>query len=139
MSTSVLVTGSLFRSPEQKTSSSGKRYVKATLRAATGDNSPSEFWDLLCFSEAAGAELMRLGDGDRLAAQGSLKIDLYQPENKAPRIQRTVFVDNVLPLRPKPKEKKPKATTPAPAERTPPPQPTSIIPAADGLDDDIPF
>lgn len=135
MSVSVLVSGSLFRSPEQRTSSSGKRYVKATLRAAAADNSTSEFWDLLCFSETAGAELMRLGDGDRLAAQGNLKVDLYQPEGKPPKIQRTIFVDHVLALRPKPKERKA-----APAVSVP--ERVNIVPPASrdqDLDDDIPF
>jgi hypothetical protein len=140
MSVSVLVSGALFRAPEARKSSTGKRYIKASLRVAGADNSPPEFWDLLCFSETAGAELMRLGDGDRLAAQGNLKIDLYQPEGKSPRIQRTVFVDSVLPLRSKPKERKQKTAPPAQAA---PPDRVNIVPPADQsaapFDDDIPF
>jgi single-stranded DNA-binding protein len=140
MTAHVLVTGSLFRAPEQRTSSSGRKYVKATLRASAADNTTSEFWDLLVFSETAGVELLRLGENERLAVQGSLKTELYQPEGKPAKIQRTIFVDHVLALRAAPREKKPKAsgqTTPA----RPPLERVNIIPAvsSDLPNDDIPF
>jgi hypothetical protein len=141
MSASVLVTGILFRPPEQRTSSTGRKYVKATLRAAAADNSTSEFWDLLAFSETAAAELLRLTENDSLAVQGGLKVEIYAPEGKPPRISRTVFVYHVLPLRSPPKQKKAKPpAVPVSARASSSLDRVNILPDAGGdLDDDIPF
>lgn len=141
MSASVLVTGTLFRSPEQRTSSSGRKYVKATLRAAVADNSSSEFWDLLVFSETAAAEFLRLTENDRLAVQGGLKVEIYAPEGKPPRLNRTIFVDHVLALRSPPKQKKAKSASAGQASA---PERRNILPDAQptrsgDLDDEIPF
>jgi hypothetical protein len=140
MSVAVLVSGTLFRVAEQRTSSSGRKYVKATLRAAAADNSTSEFWDLLIFSESAQAELERLGVNERVSVQGALKLELYEPEGKPAKIQRTIFVDYVLALRAPPKEKKKPNSAAAPASQRLPLQPVNIVPAASPeFDDDIPF
>jgi hypothetical protein len=68
MTAFAIVTGSLFRAPEQRTSKAGKPFVTATIRAKDGD--ASQFWRITAFSESAQAELMRLGEGDALAVQG---------------------------------------------------------------------
>jgi single-stranded DNA-binding protein len=136
MTVHILVSGSLFREPQQRTSQSGKRYVVATLKATTTDNSSSDFWSIMCFSESAGAELLRLGINEKLAVQGSLKIETFE-KNGETRISRTIFCDHVLALRAPPKEKKPKA---AAAPEKLPLEPVNIMPAsAPTFDDDIPF
>jgi hypothetical protein len=104
MSVAVLISGSIFREPQQRVSQSGKSYVVATIRAAAADNSGSDFWSIMCFSASAGAELMRLGLNEKLAVQGSLKFEIYNG-----KISRSVFVDAILPLRAPPRERKPKA------------------------------
>jgi hypothetical protein len=138
MTAFVLITGTLFRAAEQKTSQAGKRYVTATVKAASVDASNSEFWSILAFSETAQAELLRLGAGEKLSAQGSLKLTTFESGNGEVRISRTVFADSILALRAPPKAKKPKpaetSTARTPLERV------NILPAAGGdLDDDIPF
>ena len=136
MTVHVLITGSLFRPAEQKTSQSGKRYTVATMKAASVDASNSEFWSVLAFSDTAQAELLRLGVNEKLSVQGGLKLETYAAGNGETRISRTVFADAILPLRAPPKEKKPKpaATPAAPLERV------NIMPATSSdLDDDIPF
>ena len=55
MSAFALITGPLFRAPEQKTAKSRKSYVVATVKVAA-DNA-IDFWNLLAFSESAQAEL----------------------------------------------------------------------------------
>jgi single-stranded DNA-binding protein len=135
MTAFVLITGTLFRPAEQKTSQAGKRYVTATMKAASVDASNSEFWSVLAFSDTAQAELLRLGAGEKLSLQGSLKLTTFETNGET-RISRTVFADAILPLRAPPKEKKPKpvATPQAPLK------PVNIVSAAaDDLDDDIPF
>ncbi|OBS51577.1 hypothetical protein A8B73_15280 [Methylosinus sp. 3S-1] len=99
-----MIAGTLFRAPEQKTAKSGKPYVSATIRCKEGDG--SQFWRIMCFSESASAELMRLADGDALSVQGSMRAELYHPEGGEARINLTVFADAMLPLRPAPKPRK---------------------------------
>jgi single-stranded DNA-binding protein len=140
MSAHVLVTGSLFRAPEQRTSQSGKRYTVATIKAAGADNAPSEFWSVLCFSDTGQKELLRLGLNEKLAVQGALRIETYSTDGET-RISRTVFADSVLALRAPPKEKKPKPSGQTTTQARPPLERVNIMPrASSDLDDDeIPF
>jgi len=146
MSALVLVTGTLFRTPEARTSSNGKRFTRGTIKVSSRDESASEFWTVLSFSETASAELMRLSEGESLSVQGKLKLEIYNPTNGGePRINRTVFVDHVLPLRAAPKQRKPKA--PAPKRDsdfgTSGLKPINIMPEAEPegrwVSDEIPF
>src|SRR5271169_1255851 len=107
MTAFVLVSGTLSRAPELKTAKSGKPYASATIRVAA--DGAAEFWSILAFSEAAQAELMRLGEGDKISAQGSFKVEPYTARDGQTRINRTVFADHVLPLRQPPRERKPRA------------------------------
>jgi hypothetical protein len=81
MSAHVLVTGTLFRPPEQRTSKAHKRFVTATIRAKDGDE--SQWWKVLAFSESIQAELMRLADGDTISVQGAFKAELYDKAGKS--------------------------------------------------------
>jgi single-stranded DNA-binding protein len=135
MSVAVLVTGTLFKEPQQRTSQSGKRYVVATMKAAAADNSSSDFWSILAFGDTAGAELMRLGLNERLAVQGSLKIEAYTKDGET-KISRTVFVDNVMSLRAAERKPKKPASDESLLVETPGTQ-TAGGPAF--FDDDIPF
>ena len=115
MSVHVLVSGSLFKAPEQRTSQAGRRFVSATIRVG-GENRDAEFWSLMVFSDSAQAELLRLGVGDALSAQGSAKFELYQKDGGEVRISRTIFANAILPLRAPPREKKPKAAKASPTQ-----------------------
>jgi single-stranded DNA-binding protein len=137
MSVAILISGSIFKEPQQRTSQSGKSYVVTTIKAAAADNASSDFWSALAFGITAGAELMRLGLNERVAVQGSLKLETFTKDGE-PRISRTIFVDHVLAVRQPPKEKKPKkpaAPEGLPLERA------NIVPSTTSpdLDDDIPF
>jgi single-stranded DNA-binding protein len=131
MTAFALVSGVLFRAPEQKISKAGKPFVTATIKVAA-DNT-ADFWSVLVFSESAQAELLRLGEGDKLSAQGSFKVEPYTARDGQTRISRTLFADHVLALRQPPRERKPKA---AAADAPDLPGPSN-----DGRDfsDDIPF
>jgi single-stranded DNA-binding protein len=147
MTVHVLISGTLFREAESRTSAAGRKYVTATIRAAAADNSSADFWNCLIFSETAAAEMQRLAVGERLAAQGALKVELYEREGQPAKISRTIFVDHVLALRAPPKERKAKA--PAGSKAADAMIKQSIIPdatpetaAAGGpafFDDDLPF
>ena len=125
MTALALITGVLFRSPEQRTSKAGKSYVSATIRAKDGD--ASQFWRVTAFSETAQAELMRLDEGDACTVQGAFKCELYQPEGGEARISLSIVADHVLALRQPPRERK--AKTAGDAARG----------GAAAFDDSIPF
>ena len=93
MSANILLQGSLAKAPESRVSRQGNAFAMATLRVASGNE--SQFWRLFVFSESAQAELMRLGEGDALACQGSPKFELFRPEAGEPacpcRSRSTMF------------------------------------------------
>ena len=80
MSTYVLVSGSLFRPPEQRTSKNGNPFVTATLKAKDGE--AVQWWKVVAFSENAQSELLRLGDGDAVTCQGPLKVETYEKDGE---------------------------------------------------------
>jgi single-stranded DNA-binding protein len=129
MTALALITGVLFRAPEQRTSKSGKPYVTATIRAKDGD--ASQFWRVTAFSETAQAELMRLAEGDSLAVQGSFKAELYTPDGGEMKLSLSIIADRALALRQPPRERK------APASG--PPRDAPSRGGAAAFDDSIPF
>ena len=58
MSAHVLISGTLFRAPEERTGkTSGRNFVAATIKVRDGE--ASQFWRVLAFSDTAQAELLR--------------------------------------------------------------------------------
>lgn len=108
MSAHVLVSGTLFRAPEQKVSKSGKPFVVATIRAKDGE--ASQWWKIIVFSESAGAELLRLADGDAVSVQGALRVETYTKDGET-RINLTCIADAVMALRQPPKQRSKKEPT----------------------------
>jgi single-stranded DNA-binding protein len=145
MSVAVLISGSIFKEPQERTSSSGRKYVTTTLKAAAADNASSDFWSVLAFGTTAGAELMRLAVGERVTIQGGLKLELYTANDGATKISRTIFADHAMALRQPPKERRAKAAKPATSQE----QTTTIADATPAKEtaaggpaffsDDIPF
>jgi len=130
MSAHVLITGNLFRAPEQKSSKAGKSYVVATIRSKESET--SQFWHLTVFSESAQAEIMRLADGDAVSAQGPMKAEVYDG-GSGPKLSLSLIADQVLALR-QPAKTRDKLDAPPP-----PPDPRPRARSFAGLDDDMPF
>jgi hypothetical protein len=137
MSVFVLVSGSLWKNPEQRTSSkSGKLFTVCTVKAGSDDTGGGDFWNILIFSESAQLEMLRLEVGDAVSIRGKLKIETYVAGDGTTKISRTISADAAVGLRPVPREKKPRATKPAPTSL----EPTNIMPSsAPPFDDDVPF
>lgn len=107
MTVAALISGVLYRAPGRRTSQSGKAFVRATIKVQSSTDSGSDFWSVLAFGDTSSAALLELQDGDRLAVQGALKLEIYNG-----KISRTLFADQVLPLRAKKKRKdKPEPAT----------------------------
>jgi len=138
MSAFCLISGTLFRAPEQRMSKNGRAFVVATLRVKDGDG--SQWWKVLAFSESVGAEIMRLGDGDAVSCQGQLKAETYDKDGET-RLSLSVVADAVLALRAAPRQRTPKAE-PGTSRRSDNAERLAHAgsgEAADGLNDDLPF
>src|ERR1700733_4941975 len=111
MSEVALIVGSMFRAPESKIARTGKAYTSATVKiAADGE---AIFWRVFAFSETAQAALMRLGESDKIAVQGTIKLKVYTNKDGEHNVSRPKFPSNVLRLRHQPREGAPKADRPA--------------------------
>jgi single-stranded DNA-binding protein len=130
MSAFAIVTGAVYRAPEQRTSKAGKPFVTATIRAKEGET--TLWWKVVAFSDSAQAELMRLGDS--LSVQGAFKAELYQPEGGEPKVSLSIIADRVLALRQSPASRSAKERK-APKDRDAPYRGG----AAWAFDDSIPF
>jgi single-stranded DNA-binding protein len=132
MTAYALITGTIFRPAQSKMSKAGRPYASCTIKAAT-DGNESDFWNAICFSETATAELLRLEAGDACAVRGKMRLEIFEKNGQA-RISRTIFADAAIGLRPAPRKAK-AATAPAAQE-----QPATTDPAgAPPFDDGIPF
>jgi single-stranded DNA-binding protein len=129
----VLVSGSLFRPPEQRTSKAGKPFTTATIRAKDGE--ASQWWKVVAFSESAQAELSRLSDGDALSIQGALKVETYERDG-ATKLSLSVIAEHVIALRQPPRQRERK-----PADAKPPMSRRERIAGVPdpSLNDDVPF
>lgn len=129
MSITVLIMGALPRAPEAKTSKKGAAYAAASVRVAVGTE--IEFWSALAFDDDAREALLLCTEGEKVALQGSPKFDVGANPQGEVKVRRTLFVEAVLTVRPKPRTRKPKAVTAAPAP---------LLSRAEGeLNDALPF
>lgn len=80
MSIDALIAGKLFRNAEERTGQSGKMFVRAKVRVATGDND-SVFVSVVAFSDSAKAALLALDDGEAVALAGSLTPKVWTDRN----------------------------------------------------------
>jgi single-stranded DNA-binding protein len=136
MTVFVLVSGTLFKPAEERTSSkTGRVFVTATLRVGA-ENGNGEFWRITAFSESVQSELMRLSAGDALSAQGKPQFEIYTSNTGAAKISRSIVADSVLALRAPPKERKPKSP-PVGSKAADAVVKRSIIPPDDDLNDDL--
>ena len=79
-----LIAGRIYGKPTERTSKTGKPFVVAKVRAATGDGE-SMFINVLAFSDSAQAALLALADGDSVAVTGPLKVGVWTDKTGAHR------------------------------------------------------
>lgn len=111
-----LITGVLHKDPVARISQTGNQYVTCTLRV---EQDGQTVWaNVICFDDAAQAELLRLAAGDALSIQGKATPKVYMKDDEArPSLQVTASA--VLALqqpkyetRPRPSRSRPKAAKP---------------------------
>jgi single-stranded DNA-binding protein len=137
MSAFALVTGTIFRAPVQKISKAGKPFTTCTVKAGSDDSASSDFWSIICFSESAQLEMLRLEVGDAISIRGKMELKTYVANDGQTKISRSIFADAALGLRPAPRTPKAKAAAKsAPASQE---QSSDAPTGAPPFDDDIPF
>jgi len=116
MSIHVLVTGILHKEAVSRVSQNGNHYVTCSLRV---EQDGQTLWaNVICFDEAAQAELLRLNGGDALSIQGKATPKVYMKDEEArPSLQVTASA--VLALQPK-YEPKPRPAAPPPKAKAKP-------------------
>jgi single-stranded DNA-binding protein len=141
-STFVLISGSLFKPAEQKTSSkTGRVFVSAVIKVGGESGDAAEFWSITAFSQSVQSELLRLSAGDALSCQGKARFELWQPRDGGEvKISRSIFAEAVLPLRAPLRERRAKAAPSTPLLDQPAKQSTTTTTATNSdLNDPIPF
>jgi single-stranded DNA-binding protein len=113
MTIHALITGTLYRPAESRTSKNGKVYAKATIKEVTGDE--TRWVNVIAFSESVIAELLRLAAGDCLSVQGQLTTSIYAAAEGTAKLSLSIVASNVLALRQPSKERKPKPRAARPA------------------------
>jgi single-stranded DNA-binding protein len=138
MTAHVLVTGTLYRPPEQRVSKTGRNFVVATLRADYRDRE-TQWWKVACFSETAQAELMRLSEGDAVSCQGALQVETYDKDGET-KLSLSIRADQVLALKQPPRQRERKANEQKPDTRAERPGLASHgCAGADEFRDAVPF
>jgi single-stranded DNA-binding protein len=135
-----LVTGTLLRNPEERTSKNGNAYATATLKIAEG--SGSAFVRVSAFADDARDELASLHGGDTVTVVGPLEVSTYERDGET-RIGLSIMPDRLVSLRKERRQRgkaKPDASQ-APGDRWAHHRRTVPVDTAPGAlpDDAIPF
>lgn len=93
MTITALAVGKLIATPEQRTSASGKPYVRATLAAHDGD--ADSLVSVVAFGTAA-EQLGALAKGDTIAIQGRAKVSTWTGRDGTAKAGLSVTADVVL-------------------------------------------
>ena len=137
MSIDALIQGTLYKAPQARTASNGRRFATATARTAIKDGS-AIFVSVIAFSESAVTALLALEDGDAVALAGELTPKIYTPRDGGePRPSLDLVAHKVLTEYHVARKRK--AVAEAKAQEHPAPTPAAAETAPAEFDDPIPF
>jgi hypothetical protein len=118
MSAFTLLSGTLFRRPELKTSAGGRQYLRCTVRDGAGDE--TSWWSITAFDDAVIASIAALDRGSPIAIAGPMSAEIYAGERGA-RVSLSLIALQVISLR---KRRR---------------QAAAAVPAAEPFDDEVPL
>ncbi len=93
MSAQKLITGSITKPPESRTSKNGNGFATATMRARDGNG--WQYWSLIAFDETTVNDLIGLSEGESLSIQGELKAEIYERDGKY-RVSLSCIVAKIM-------------------------------------------
>jgi single-stranded DNA-binding protein len=131
-----LIGGKLYGKAAQRKSGNGKTYYTVKVRAAAGEGD-ALFVNVITFSGAVGETLLALDDGDSVSLSGALTPKVWTPPNGEPRPVLDMVAHGVLTAYHVTRKRQAVGQqAEAPAGKHPRVQ---RVPAADGLDNDLPW
>ena len=95
VSAHVLVTGVVYRRPEQRTGKNWRPYMTAVLFAEGLESAP--YWAIVAFAQEAQAALVRLGIGAAVSIEGALQVEEYEKDGQK-RISLGVTAEHAIAL-----------------------------------------
>ena len=128
-----LVSGTLARAPERRTSKTGRLYVTTSICVV--DGGASTWWNVLAFDENICVELAQLDVGDAISATGAMRAEVWEPEAGRARVNLSLVATNIAALRPVGQKVKPHSRV----ERHAPSSNVEESGEQSELNDDIPF
>lgn len=120
-----LVSGTLARDPETRTSASGKSYATGSIRSGSGDD--AVFVSLIAFGEQA-ERLTGLCKGDAVSAGGRMELKSWTGRDGSERHGLSLVANEIAAARPRPRRRSNGASQQQPARDDRPP-----------LDDPLPW
>jgi single-stranded DNA-binding protein len=90
-----LIAGKMYGTAQSRTGQSGKTFVTAKVRAASGDGE-SLFVNVIAFDDKANAALLALDDGDSVALAGTLTPNVWTDKNGEARPALDMVAHGVL-------------------------------------------
>lgn len=98
MSISALLMGTLLTQPAQRTSQRGANFTTCRIRvaAAGAGDTDSVVANAIAFDQDVQRELLALGTGEQVAASGTLKVGIWQPQDGPPRPSVDLVVGKLL-------------------------------------------
>ncbi|MEX3962694.1 single-stranded DNA-binding protein [Paraburkholderia sp. EG286B] len=90
-----LIAGQLVGEPQHRRSGNGNPYLLVRLRVPQGD-APALFAAVFVFDAEAREQLMACGPGDSVCVAGSIKVDIWKPDDGEPRVNLTVTANALV-------------------------------------------
>jgi single-stranded DNA-binding protein len=102
--TRAIVTGSLHKGVEERTSKNGNPFATFTICETV--NGATRWFRAVAFSELVIAAVRSLQAGEPLSVAGELDAEVYAPDAGSPRVSWSIRVDGALTAQPQRKSKK---------------------------------
>jgi len=98
-----MVSGSLHKDPEKKSTKAGAPFVCCTVKHLDGGH--AQFVRVVAFDPDAAAELAGLARGDGLTVSGRLEAEAYQKDDAPARVSLSIVAERVEALKKTRREK----------------------------------
>jgi single-stranded DNA-binding protein len=102
--TRAIVSGTLHKAAEERTSKAGNPFATFTLREKV--NGSTRWWSVVAFDEASIATVLSMKVGEPIAVSGEFSAELWTPEGGGEaRLSWKITADAVLSAKAKPKQR----------------------------------
>jgi len=101
MTALALISGTIFRGPERRSTKTWAPFFTLTLKVANG--AAFDFWRVAVFDEEIQGEVGELTKGDSISFVGRLSAEVYRKDGGEPRVSLGLTADKALSLKKRPR------------------------------------